>query len=46
MMVSQDPEEDVRIVRETLGVDETTARFIIALEAGEVTGDVVVVEEQ
>lgn len=34
-------EEAVALMRETFGVDELTARFIVALERGEIVGDVV-----
>lgn len=38
-------EETVQLMMETLHVDETTARFIIALERGEIDGDIVTVDD-
>lgn len=39
------PEKEiVKIVMETYGVDEVKANFIIALERGEIDGDIVIIE--
>jgi len=35
-------EEQVQAMVQVLGVDEITARFIIAIETGEIDGDVIV----
>ena len=42
----QNSPEDAERLAELLGVDEITANFIIAIEQGEIDGDVVVVEAE
>jgi hypothetical protein len=40
-MAKMTEEEQVQQVRRDLEADETTARFIIAIERGEIDGDIV-----
>jgi len=40
MKESETLEQEIAIVRAVTGVDEATARFIIAIEKGEIDGDV------
>ena len=39
-------EEQVQIIMYVIGVDEITARFILAIEKGEIDGDVVELKEE
>jgi hypothetical protein len=45
MIFGTTEEETVRLTAEALGVSEQQARFIIALETGEIDGDTPFVEE-
>lgn len=38
-------EENINLMTDVLGVDEPTARFILAIEKGEIDGDVIEVDE-
>ncbi|MDQ2730289.1 MAG: hypothetical protein M3Y56_01405 [Armatimonadota bacterium] len=39
-------EENIKVMQEVLGISEEKARFIMAFEKGEITGDVVNLAEQ
>jgi len=39
-------EQQIQIIMDVTGVDETTARFILAIEKGEIDGDVVELGEE
>lgn len=39
MIVGRDDEQTVRLTMEATGLDETTVRFMLALERGEIDGD-------
>ena len=38
-------EEQVEIIMQATGVDEMTARFILAIEKGEIDGDIIDLEK-
>jgi hypothetical protein len=40
-----DVEEAVKLKMQVLGVDEQTARFIDAIERGEINGDIAIVDD-
>jgi hypothetical protein len=46
MIEGKDREETIRLTAAALGITEADAEFIIAVELGEIDGDVVVLDEQ
>ena len=45
MIEGKDDEETVRLTCEGLGISESEARFMLAIERGEIDGDIVEVED-
>lgn len=45
MIEGRNDDETARLTADALGVDEITARFIIAIERGEIDGDLIVLDD-
>ena len=45
MIVGETRGETIRLTAEALGISEAEAEFIVAIELGEIDGDVVVLDE-